>query len=135
MAKFEKEKKDKKNYKYLSDVEVEETNKMSNAQLLKEYLVQNRALRQINKLKKEDPVISELKSKIKTHRETTVSDKTLAEVKKLKDRLKEIKEEIDVGIEEEKEALKEKNNDYKEDKGFAKEKLKLVQLLLDKRGE
>ena len=133
MAKFDKEPKKKKTNKYLTEAQVVEIQGMTNQQLLRAYLVHNRLLRKYKKLQKEDPVIIELKEKIKEHRETTVSEQTRDEMKKLKDKLKEIRDEIDVGLEDILQELKDKNTDYKEDKGVALETLKLVQQLLDTR--
>lgn len=127
-------KKQKKiNNKYMTVEEVESVKAMSNQELLKEFLVQNKALRIIKKKKKDDSEIKSLKEEIKKHRETSVSEKTLNELKKLKEQIKEIKTEIDKGIEDLLESLKEKNKDFREDMGYTKERLKLVQFLLDSR--
>jgi len=128
----EKEQRFVKN-KYLTDTEVLDTQRLSNQELLKEYLVQNKAIRVVQQRKREDTELNSLKKEIKHHRDTSADQKTQDEITQLKARLKEIKLEIDEGIKDLLDQMKQRNLDFKEDMSYAKEKLKLIQMLLDKR--
>lgn len=128
-----KKKSQKSENKFLRTEEVEELRKMSSQDLLKNYLKENKALRIKNRKHKEDSEIKDLKEQIKKHRETTVPEKTLKEIAELKARLKEIKDEVDEGIQDLKAELKELNKDHNNDKGASKEKIKLIQSILDGR--
>ena len=128
-----KQKKEKKAYKYLTEAEVKEIRQLSSEELLRSYLFQNKAVREIKKRKKEDSGLKTLKDEVKMHRETTVSDKVRAEMKELKDRKKELSMEIDQGIEDQLQEIKDINVDYREEMGPINEKLKLVQAVLDSR--
>lgn len=128
-----KKKEKKSEYKFLRTEEVESLRKLNSQELLKEYLKENKALRIKNKKHKEDSEIKDVKEQIKKHRETTVPEKTQKEVAELKLRLKEIKDEIDEGIEDLKHELKELNKDHNNDKGSSKEKIKIIQTILDSR--
>ena len=98
--------------------------------LLKEYLIQNKSIRETKRKKKEDSNLKKLKEDVKLHRETTVSDKLRSELKQAKERKKEIETEIDEGIEDELTEIKEINKDYREEAGYAKEKMRVVQAIL-----
>lgn len=130
-----KQQKNKSNLKYMTPAEVEELNKQPTSELLKGYLTQQKALRDIAKRKSQDTDLKLLKEQIKKHREESPDNKTLEEMKKLKDRLREIKQEIDAEIPELLQELKDKNADYREDQGYPKEKAKIIQRIIDSRGE
>lgn len=129
---MKKQKKIKKAYTYLTEDDIKKVNDMTTQDLFKEFMSQTRALRKIDKLKKEDSTIADLKKQIKEHR-ANFDPAVLAELAELKRQIKEIKIQMDEDIQEQLEGLKEKNRDYKEDKGYAKEKAALVQKVLDSR--
>lgn len=130
---MKKQKKAKSAYTYLRDEQVEAIRKMSNQELMKEFVKENKSIRILKKKHKEDKEMADLKATVKKHRETTVPEKLQAELNDIKARLKEIKAEIDQGIEDELEEMKELRKDMKNELGFHVEKLKLIQNLIDSR--
>lgn len=133
MAKKNNGPKEKK-FKHLTPAEVAEIRQLSTQELLESYMFQTRVIRDVKRQKKDDSSIKKLKEEVKLHRDTTVSDKTRQELKELKDREKEIKTEIDEGIEDQLEEIKELNKDYREKMAPSNEKARLIQAILDARG-
>ena len=115
----------------LSEKELSDLEKMSVDQLLKELLKQTKALKMIDKQRRDDVDLLQVKGKIKAHREKSLSTESGQKLTKLKEQIKVIKEEIDAKIPELLNQQKEINKNYREDKAFPKEKLKLINRLLD----
>lgn len=90
-----RKKKEKFPYKFLRPDQLEELQRMSNEELIKEHLRENKNLKALKKQKKDDHQIADLAKQIKKHREEHESQE---EVKEMQIEIKEIKKTIDLEI-------------------------------------
>jgi 2',3'-cyclic-nucleotide 2'-phosphodiesterase (5'-nucleotidase family) len=128
-------KKQKSNIIHLTQAEVDILHKKTTSDLLKDYLNGQKAIRDISKRKKQDSELNLLKEEIKKHRDEFPDEKMQKEIKKMKERAKEIKAEVDAEIPDQLTDLKQRNKDYRDDMAPVKEKIKLVQKIVDSRGD
>lgn len=92
-----KKQKNKFPYKYLRPDQLEELKDMSNEELIKEHLSEQKNIRRVRKAKKEDHVLQDLNKQIKEHRE---SHQDTSKIKEIQSEIKEMKKAIDLEIED-----------------------------------
>lgn len=90
-----KKKKDKFPYKFIRPDQLEDIQRMSNDELIKEHLKENKFMRSLKKQRKEDPQILDLTKQIKEHRE---NHEDQGEIKRMQEEIKEMKKTMDVEI-------------------------------------
>lgn len=84
-------------YKYLRPEQLEDLRRMKTDDLIKEHLSESRAVRNLEKQKKEDTTIQDLAASVKEHKE---SHDLVSDVKKLQEEIKELRDQINSEIEE-----------------------------------
>ena len=118
-------------YKYLRPEEVEELERASTAELLKMHMAESKNHQAARRQKKEDQTLKSLGEQIKKHRE----ENTPEEVKTLKLRIKELKEEVDEDISEILEDKKALNKGFNDTIKAFGEKVDVILKILAKRNQ
>jgi hypothetical protein len=90
-----RKKKEKFPYKFLRPDQLEELQRMTTDDLIKEHLRENKKLKALKRQKKDDHQIADLKKQIDDHRS---SHEDQAQVKELQEEIKELKKSIDLEI-------------------------------------
>ena len=126
-------KKEKFPYKFLRVEELNELRKLSTEKLFREQLKENKDLKALKRQKKDDPIISDLDKQIKEHREKATTDEHKRELLELKDRVKEIKAEIDQDIQELLEDRKAEKKGWNDALKPHKEKIEAILKIIEER--
>lgn len=90
-----KKKKERFPYKFIRPDQLEDLQKMSNDELIKEHLKENKHLRALKRQRKEDPQILELVKEIKDHRE---NHEDMQAIKEKQAEIKEMRKTMDLEI-------------------------------------
>lgn len=126
-----KKKKEKFPYKFLRPDQLDELRNMSNDELVKEHLKENKNIKTLKKQKKDDHQIEQLKKEIKEHRE---EHEDMAKVKELQAEIKDIKKGIDLEIEDTLLDKKELSRGWSDTIKAHQERADVIFKLLDERG-
>ncbi len=118
---------------YLTANELEELNKLSDQDVLKAFMRSNKALNAKKREKRQDAELKRVREEIKKHREENISEEKKKKLEQLKSAIKEIKDEVDEEISELFDTLKALNQDYREDMGPIKEKIKMLERIIEQR--
>jgi hypothetical protein len=122
-----KSKKEKFPYKIIRPEHVDELRTKSTDELLKEYLAQNKKIQIVNKQKKDDSKLKEIKDRIKEHRGNST------ELQEAKESLSELRETVDEEIRDDLEDKKALEGGYRDEiRGF-KETIHAIQSIIEKR--
>ncbi len=128
-------KKEKFPYKYLRPEQLEEIREMKTSDLLKEHVKEGKNMRAIKKMQKEDSTLIDLDKQIKEHRQDALTDDLKKEIQTMKDRMKEIKAEIDEEILELLEDRKELKKGYRDQFKAHQERDEVILTVLEKRSD
>ena len=90
-----KKKREKFPYKFIRPDQLEDLQRMSNDELIKEHLKESKNIKVLKKQRKDDPQITALTKEIKDHRE---GHEDMQSVKEMQAEIKEIKKTIDLEI-------------------------------------
>lgn len=126
-----KPKKEKSPYKYLRPEEVEDLEKASTAELLKMHMTESKNHQAARRQKREDSTLKDLNDQIKKHRDDNMPE----EVKTLRLRIKELKDEVDEEISEIIEDKKALNKGFNDTIKAFGEKVDVILRILAKRNQ
>ena len=122
-----KPKKDKFPYKFIRPDQLDELKRKTDENLLKDHLFESRAILIVNKQKKDDATLKDLKDQVKKHRDAD------EDLKKAKEQVKQAREACDEEIKETIEDKKALESGYREQAGTHKELVKAIQIILEDR--